>query len=236
MSFRLLRLICLLAMLPILASAAETHDVVLGAGELFQIAETGQWRFEVQKELSGRFADVRIVPKQGHSFSLTLYFIADPPDLARLDSPEKMARSVREGAERYLAQSVEKEITLLPIFARASYGYRAVLTDADPPGASDGYHYITRGMVRVSPDAALGFSLLSQDIDTASYNRLLNYVYGFIRHDPASASGLTPKPVPAAQVSLPQRPRSMKTGAGRDLRDCLSLSGVAEIARCSHAK
>lgn len=253
---RFLTLLCVL--LPALVNAAETRDITLAAGEVFRLSETEQWRFEVQKEASGRFADVRISPKQGNSFILALYFIADTPDLARLDTPEKIARSVSEGAEKYLANSVEKDITLQAISARGSYGYRTVLTDADPRSAPGGYRYITRGMVRLSPDSALGFSLLSQEINTAAYNRLLNYVYSFIRLAPNSAqsapaaplattvpvarpsasssssSSSKPAPGPVTKAPVSRQPRPGR--AGQDLRDCLNLPTAAEVARCTHSR
>ncbi|MET7016235.1 hypothetical protein [Uliginosibacterium flavum] len=236
----------LLAMLPMPGSAAATHEISLSAGEVFQISETDQWRFELQKEVIGRFADVKISPKRGEAFSLTLYFIADTPDLARLDSAEKIARSVSEGSERYLATSVEKEIKLQTISARGSYGSLTVLIDAGPGTAPGGFKYLTRGMIRLSPDSALGFSLLSKEMNTAAYRQLLNYVYSFIRLQPgtttakvpaaaAPVSGIAPKSAPPAPAAV-AGPRPPKPAArGADLRDCLSLPTDAEIMRCTRA-
>lgn len=230
----------LLAMLPMPGSAAATHEISLSAGEVFQISETEQWNFELQKEVIGRFADVKISPKRGEAFSLTLYFIADTPDLARLDSAEKIDRSVIEGSERYLATSVEKEIKLQTISARGSYGSLTVLSEAGPGTAPGGFKYLTRGMIRVSPDAALGFSLLSKELNTAAYHKLLNYVYSFIRMQPGTAvaapvtAASSAPAAPKAVVSRP--PKAAPRGNRADLRDCLSLPSAAEIMRCSKAR
>ena len=241
-------LFVLLLALPRWVSAAETHEILLGPSDRYEISETEQWRFEVQRELSGRFADVKIKPKRGDAFALMLYFLADTPDLARLDTPEKIASSVIAGAEKYLALTVEKKVTLQAVSPRASYGSITVLTAAATQGVPGEFKYQTRGMVRLSPDAALGFSLLSKEINTASYRQLLSYVYSFIKlaQQVAPAPTIaTPGPVvrpsptprierePEPRVAPAPRPaKPVERGPQRDMRDCLRLPSDAEIMRC----
>ena len=189
-----------LVLRPVLA--AETHEVLLGPHDRYEISETRDWRFEVLRELAGQFSDVRIKPKRGDDFSLTLYFLADPPELARLDTPDKIASSVAAGAEKYLPQIVEKKITLQKVSPRGSYGSLTVLTAAGLQGAPGEFRYQTRGMVRLSSDAALGFSLLSNEVNGIGYRQLLNHVYSFVRLTPNStakpAAAPTPAPVPTS--------------------------------------
>jgi hypothetical protein len=222
------------------AEAVETHEILLGPHDRYEIAETSQWRFEVVRESSERFADVKIKPKQGDDCSLTLYFLADTPDLGRLDTPQKIATSVTAGAERYLPLTVEKKISLQTVSPRGSYGSLTVLTAAGLQGAPGEFRYQTRGMVRLSPDAALGFSLLSNEINTAGYRQLLNYIYSFIKlapnvaAKPATASVAKSTAVPAA-MSAPSTsplPKPAQRGPRQDMRDCLNLPTDAEIMRC----
>jgi hypothetical protein len=53
------------------------------------------------------------------------------------------------------------------------------LVDRKPaPGE---FKYITRGMVRVTQDSALGFSILSNELDSPLYRELFDYVLGYVR-------------------------------------------------------
>jgi hypothetical protein len=195
-AFLLLTILCTL--LAPSVRAAEVREIVLGPQDRYEVAETSQWDVEVMKEASGQFADVRVKPKRGTAFVLTLYFLGDPPDLARLDTREKIAESVKSNAERFLGMTVEKSITLQAVAPRGSYGSIAVLTAASVKGDPDEFKYQTRGMVRLSPDAALGFGLLSKEINTPAYRQLLAYVYSFIKLAPTFAAEPATRPAPAA--------------------------------------
>lgn len=43
------------------------------------------------------------------------------------------------------------------------------------------HKYLVRGMVRLSADSAVGFSLLSNERDTPEFQALLDYVTGFAK-------------------------------------------------------
>jgi hypothetical protein len=242
----------LLALLPAIASAADPHEILLGPTDRYEVSETEQWSFAIQRELSGRFADVKIKPKRGDAFVLMLYFLADTPDLARLDTPEKIASSVIAGAEKYLPLSVEKKVALQPVSPRSSYGSLTVLTAAATQGVAGEFKYQTRGMVRLSPDAALGFSLLSKEINNPAYRQLLNYVYSFIKLAPnVAAAPVATAPTPVARPSpapkierapqikaapVPRPGNPVQRGPQRDIRDCLKLPTDAEIMQCVNTR
>lgn len=182
-AFRLV--ILLLALLSSSAWAGKTIEVMTDVNDVFRISETDQWNVKLERELRLRFADVRIDDKQGYPFSIMLYFKADTPDLAQFDTPQKMERSVRTSSEKYLPGIVEKTITIQKIQGFSTYGFFTVLTDADvarkaQPGPRE-FKYLTRGMVRLSENSALGFSIMSNDIDSANYRKLLDYVFSFIK-------------------------------------------------------
>jgi hypothetical protein len=131
-----------------------------------------------------RFADVLITSKKGLPFSLSLYFKCDTPDLAQFDTPEKIKNSVLASSKQYLPGSLEKEITLKELKLRNGYGYYTVLTNAKlaklakvPPGE---FKYITMGMIRVSEDTALGFSLMTNDRGKL-HKEMLNYIVNFTK-------------------------------------------------------
>jgi hypothetical protein len=195
------------------APAAQGHEVLLGADERFQISESSYWRFEVLREQSGRFADVRVKPQQGEDFSLTLYFIADPPELGRLDTPQKIAASVSSAVEKFLPQTVEKQVSLRSVSPRGSYGSIAVLTAANLQGLPGEFKYQTRGMVRLSPQAALGFSLLSKEVNTTGYTRLLTYVYSFVRLRSGAATSAASAASASTAAVVPARSAAAASSA-----------------------
>lgn len=180
---RLLALLFLI--MPIAASAGDARKLTMSLDDVFYVANIDDWKIDVERELALRFADVHITSKRGYPFGMMLYFKCDTPDLAQFDSPEKIARSVRASSEKYLPNIVEKKIILEPVSIRGSYGSLAVLTDAEvarkTSPAPGEFKYLTRGMIRLSRDSALGFSIMTNDISSADYKRLLEYVYGFIK-------------------------------------------------------
>ena len=155
----------------------------------FVVKPAEQWTVKEEKYLPLRFANVEITPKKGSAFSLMLYFKCDTPDLAQFDSMEKIEKSLRVSSEQYLPNAVEKTLTVEKIKEgeKVGYGCYAVLTDADvakkkPNEIAEGeFKYIVRGMIRLSPDSALGFSLMVNELDTPRYRELMDYVQGFVK-------------------------------------------------------
>jgi hypothetical protein len=43
------------------------------------------------------------------------------------------------------------------------------------------FKYITRGMIRLSPDSALGFSLMTNDVDSPDYKKMLDFICGLAK-------------------------------------------------------
>lgn len=165
--------------------AGKTIEVRTDLEDVFLISETDQWNVKLERELTLRFADVRVEDKRGYPFSLMLYFKADTPDLAQFDTPEKVERSVRSSSEKYLSGAVEKEITIQKVPVSKTYGFYTVLTDADvankPNPKPREFKFLTRGMVRLSKNSVLGFSLMTGDTDSENYRKLLDYVYRFVK-------------------------------------------------------
>ena len=77
---------------------------------------------------------------------------------------------------------------LHPVNPRGRYGFYTVQTDASLAGASQvpegKFKFTTRGMVRLSTDSALGFTLQTNEVTSKEYQELLGYVLSFIQ--PAS--------------------------------------------------
>jgi hypothetical protein len=161
------------------------HELRMSVDDRFEVEDTGDWSVEVQEVLPLRYANVKIVPKKGTSFSMMLYFKCDTPDLAHFDSAEKIKRALVASSRKYVASSVEKAINLKPLNVHGSYGYHVVFTDATLAGTSDPpsgtFRHITRGMIRVSADSALGFSIMSNELDTKEYKTLIDYVTSFVK-------------------------------------------------------
>ena len=183
----IIKVIILISFLPFICLAEEKKEYKLqmSLDDIFVFAETDEWHIEVQKMLTLRFADVSITPKKNYSFDMMLFFKCDTPDIAQFDTPEKMRGSIIASSQKYLPAIVEKSISLQEIHLDHSYGYYTVLTDAawiDKTDIPDGeFKYMTRGMIRLSPDTALGFSIMTNELDTPSYKSLLDYIFNFVK-------------------------------------------------------
>lgn len=184
-SIRYFFVACVLILSSSVSWAGKTVEVMTSVDDVFRVSETEQWNVKLEREVRLRFADVRVDEKRGYPFSVMLYFKADTPDLGQFDTPEKMERAVRLSSEKYLPGVVEKSLVIRKVPAIPRYGFYTVLTDAEVakktnPGLRE-FKYLTRGMVRLSKNSALGFSIMTNDVDSADYRRLLDYIYGFIK-------------------------------------------------------
>ena len=177
----------LLCALALVAGAAEFKQVQLrmSADDTFTVTETKTWAIKVERFLTLRHADVKVTPKVGADFSLMLYFKCDTADLANFDSAEKMKNVVLVTSQKFLPNCVEKTVQMQTINHRGRYGFYSILTDASlanetkvPEGK---FKFITRGMVRLSTDSALGFSLMTNEVTSKDYQGLLNYILGFVQ-------------------------------------------------------
>lgn len=237
------------------AYADDTPELRMTMNDVFRVTETPQWSVKVERLVTLRHADVSIRSKSGYPFSMMLYFKCDTPDIAQFDTPEKISRSVKASSEKYLQSSVEKKIKLQPV--PVSYGSYTVFTDADvvkkstiPPGE---YKYLTRGMVRLSKDSALGFSLMTNDVTSPDYQKMLDYIFGFVKDSakkdstkPAAEASQQPQ-ASAAPTEVHAEPTQAKAQnanatlptrkwANSDLRKCLNLRSNAEVMKCASPK
>ena len=167
------------------ANAGDAHKMQMSLEDSFVIAGPRSWNLEVEKELPLRFADIKVTPKKGEDFNMMLYFKCDTSDLSQFDTPEKIRRSVEKSSEQYLPGILEKKIKLQKVPKPSTYGFYTILTDAEVAKKSEPapgeFRYMTRGMVRLSKDSALGFSIMSNSTSSKTYQRLLDYVYSFVK-------------------------------------------------------
>jgi hypothetical protein len=169
------------------SSFGETkeHKLQMSLNDTFVVKDSEKWRVTVDKVLPLRYGNVKVLPKKGYDFSLMLYFKCDTPDLAQFDSFEKMDRSILASSQQYLPDSVEKKVEIKRLNVKGWYGCSTVLTDKDVAGQKavppDQFKYMTRGMVRLSPDSALGFSLMTNQLDSPQYKELMDYVFSFVK-------------------------------------------------------
>jgi hypothetical protein len=166
------------------AHAVEGHKIRMSLDDIFIIAVPTSWNFKIEKELTLRFANINITPKRGEDFNMMLYFKCDTPDLSQFDTPEKIRKSVESSSQQYLPGIIGKKIVLQRVPIKRTYGFFTVLTDEDVakkavPAAGE-FKYMTRGMVRLSKDSVLGFSIMSNSTGSKTYKSLLDYVYSFV--------------------------------------------------------
>jgi hypothetical protein len=167
------------------ANAGDVHKIQMSLDDTFVIAGPSNWNFEIEQELTLRFADIKVTPKKGEDFNMMLYFKCDTSDLSQFDTPEKIRRSIEMSTEQYLPGILEKKIILQKVPKRSTYGFYTILTDADVAKNSEPapgeFKYMTRGMVRLSKDSVLGFSIMSNSTSSKTYQALLDYVYSFVK-------------------------------------------------------
>ena len=183
-------LLMTVGLLALTAGAAEFKQFLLklSVDDTFTVAETKTWAVKVERFMTLHHADIKVTPKVGAAFILMLYFKCDTADLGNFDSAGKMKQAVVLSAQKYLPNCVEKTLQLHPINHRGRYGFYTVLTDASlandsqPPEGK--FKFTTRGMVRLSTDTALGFSLMTNAVTTKEYQQLLDYILSFVQ--PAS--------------------------------------------------
>jgi len=180
---KLLILIMLVA--GITLGKAKPTELVMSLDDTFAVQDTADWKISVDKLLPLRFADVYVVPKGPKSFSLMLYFKCDMPDLANYDTPEKMKRALVDSSRKYLGGIVEKELVIEEIKYQGWFGFKTKFTDASLVGkkalAEDEFLYMVRGMIRLSKDSALGFSLMTNNLESEETKRVMNYVFSFVK-------------------------------------------------------
>lgn len=172
-------------LLGLLFCHAEPRKLSMTLDDVYMVQDTEKWTVSVQRYMPIRLADVAILPKQKKSFSLLLYFKCDTKDLAQYDTPEKMKNSVVASSKKYLEGIVEKEIKVEEIQNKGWYGFKTKLTDASLVGKKpipDGeFLYIVRGMIRLSEDSALGFSLMTNDPNSEETREIEKYIYAFAK-------------------------------------------------------
>lgn len=152
--------------------------------DTFCIEQNEKWVIEVEKLLTLRFADVRITPKDS-SFSLILYFKADTPDLAQFDTPEKNKKIYYQVFAEIFTLCSRKRDRIRKVrfqqflwFCQHSHRQRIGKSEQTKKGE---FVYLSRGMVRLSEDSVLGFSLMTNELNTKNYNELTDYILDFIK-------------------------------------------------------
>ena len=164
---------------------AGTEEIAMNPGDVYSVASVDGYTVEIVKYVPMRVAEVKVTPNDSPDFSLMLYFKCDTPELGQFDTPEKIAASVKASPEELLSEAAEKTAEIKPLSPNGRYGCYTVLTDSDlaneeliPAGE---FKYIVRGMIRLSADAALGFSLLTNKIDTPEFQNILDYICSFAK-------------------------------------------------------
>jgi len=186
-----MRLVQFLILLSILVSSQapaklfNEYRIRLSLDDSLIIQETEEFAVEVKKQLILRFATIQVTPKAGNDFDLMLFFKCDTPDLALFNSPQKLVASLHQAALPYLPYVVETEVTVREFFWKHRHGYLTILTDRQLANKEEipagDFKYLTKGIVRITNDSVLGFSLRTNKIGTDRYDQLLAYVKSFVQ-------------------------------------------------------
>jgi len=170
---------------PCFSKEYKEYKFLMSLGDEYVVQDTADIKIEVQRELTLRFADVKVTPRNDDSFNMMLYFKCDTEDLSEFDTPVKIQNSVIKSSRKYLPYVIEKDVKLVNIEWKGQYGSYCILTDSALASAQTippkQFKYLTRGIVRLSKDSALGFSLMTNEINSGKHHELLTYIQGFIK-------------------------------------------------------
>ena len=171
-----------LVLLLSLALNAKNIKITMSLDDRFTIKEHPNWEIKNDRYMALRLADISIFAKKGYAFDLKLYFKCDTKDLSKFNTPEKVKKSITDSSKQYLPYCVENKVILKKLKVKR-FGFYTQLTDKElikkkkiPNGE---YKYMTRGFYRVGNDSVLGFSLMTNDIDSKDYKQMLAYILSF---------------------------------------------------------
>lgn len=172
----------------------ESRELRMSLEDNFVVTGREGWKVDVSRVLMLRFGEVYITPQLGTDWSVALRFECDTPDLARLDTPEKMRVALDRWSQKSVPRAVEKTPTIERFEVQGRVGFRTTLTDAAlaasgavEPGQ---FRYRTQGIVRLSEDSALTFIIYANDLQGAGQREALGYIQSFVK----PASGATTRP------------------------------------------
>jgi hypothetical protein len=171
-----------LVLLLSLALYAKDIKITMSLDDTFTIKDNPNWIIKNERYMPLRLADISIFSKKGYAFDLKLYFKCDTKDLSNFDTAEKIKESILASSKKYLPYCVEDKIILEKLKVKR-FGFYTQLTDKElikkkkiPKGE---YKYMTRGFYRVGNDSVLGFSLMTNDIDSKDYRQMIAYILSF---------------------------------------------------------
>jgi len=167
-------------------SEGGKHILRMSFDDTFVVEETEEWHVDVQESPELPFVTVFIRPKKDKSFSMELCFRRDTPNLAKLNSGDKIKNFVMAySSSQYVPQSSVKRIELKPLNIKGWYGWYTVLTDSESKNkdeTSEGeFKYVTTGTVRLSSDSVLIFTIMTNELDTPKYKKLFDFTCSFIK-------------------------------------------------------
>jgi len=173
--------------LSLVSVRAATYQLKITPEDVFSVSDTNEWSVSVTRLRVLDVAEVTVTPKNKKSFMLMLYFMRDTDDRGLFDTPEKMKMAVMESSQKYVIDSVEKKVNLEKFSTKSSYGFSACFTDADlakqkdVPVPDGQFKYLVRGMIRLSPDTALGFRICTNDLNSEETKSIEKYILSFVK-------------------------------------------------------
>lgn len=154
----------------------------IGPNDAFVIRESDVWDIRIEKYEPMHYAEIKVTPKMGPEFILAARFVCDTPDMGNFDTTEKLKKTVELAAEPYLDRSVEEKIELRDYWHNGSTMWTATVVDKAYVGrrtlVAGEFRCITLGIVRLSRDSVLEFTLMEKEISTSGME---SYVLSFVR-------------------------------------------------------
>ena len=133
------------------------------------------WKHNLDRPPSGIPPTLDLTGPSGILLKLT--FMADPQ--ARFTKPEDLEKLVTQANQQYVANSLEKRVTVVPITTKTGLGAYSVFTDARLAGvttpAPGDFRMVTSGALTIGRQVAI-FSVLSNTAESDEYRRALDVV------------------------------------------------------------
>jgi hypothetical protein len=133
------------------------------------------WKYSIDRPSAGIPPTVDFsVPNGSH---LKITFMADAK--GQFTKPDELDKLVTKGNQHYVADSVEKRITLQRLASKSGPGVYSVFTDPKlvgmaKPAAGD-WRYVSSGAIAIGRQIVI-FSLLSNSTDNDEYRQALDFL------------------------------------------------------------
>ena len=157
-----------------------------------------EWRVQ-ERSLSGP-PTIELRIRGGDALNVQVTTVRMDPGKRAAITQNTLRERLQGTATTMLAESVETEVTMIPLRGRSARGYYYSLTDRKARNSAQEYKYLTQGNLLVGEELVLVFTILHREPDAPGKERALQMLAG-AAHAADEPSAASPSRPDALQVS-----------------------------------